>query len=74
MAAAEPMRPYHRNAFTSTRRLSRRSFGSRGGWSMTVPSGGSVPKPSAGSMSVPRSMVRICMVVSGSGTAPPESR
>ncbi len=41
---------------------------------MTFASGLSVPRPNAGIISVPKSIVRICMVVSGKGTAPPEKR
>ena len=74
METTAPMRPYQRKALRMTRPVSSGSEGSRGGRSMTSSSGASQPRPSAGSMSVPRSIVRICIVVSGSGTAPPENR
>jgi hypothetical protein len=41
---------------------------------MTPCSGSSVPKPSAGIMSVPRAMERICITVKGSGMAPRENK
>ncbi|OHV20480.1 hypothetical protein BBK14_27835 [Parafrankia soli] len=44
-----------------------------GGRSISPGSAGSRPSASAGSVSVPRSITRICRTVSGSGTAPPDS-
>ena len=46
----------------------------RGGRSMRPGSAGSRPSASAGRVSVPRSMARICSTVSGSGIAPPDER
>ena len=46
----------------------------RGGRSMIPGSAGSRPSASAGSVSVPRSIARICSAVSGSGIAPARER
>ena len=71
--SAASIRPSHTQARTSIARLITPSEAGRGGRAMRPGSAASRPSASAGRISVPRSIARICITVSGSGTAPPES-
>ena len=69
-----PKKPYQRKPIRITFLLSNRSFTERGGFVITLLSAVSAPKPNAGTISVPISIVKICIIVRGTGIKPPEIR
>ncbi len=67
------MRPRNPQARASIPAMVTPCLRGRGGRSVSPGSAGSRLSARAGSVSVARSMARICITVSGSGTAPPAS-